>query len=48
MAGRKKHEYPLERLPETMHRGMPLLEIDAIVTLGPVIPEDVGTARKMG
>ena len=44
MAGRKKHEYPLERLPETMHRGMPLLEIDAIVTLG---PEDV-SARKMG
>ena len=31
-----------------MHRGMPLLEIDAIVALGPVIPEDVGTARKMG
>ena len=44
MAGRKKHEYPLERLPETMHRGMPLLKIDAIVALG---PEDV-TARKMG
>ena len=46
--GRKKHEYPLERLPETMYRGIPLLEIDAIVALGPVIPEDVTQARKNG
>ena len=45
MAGRKKHKYPLERLPETMYRGMPLLEIDAIVAPGPVIPEDVTQAR---
>ena len=44
--GRKKHEYPLERLSETMYRGIPLLEIDAIVALGPVIPEDVTQARK--
>ena len=36
------------RLPETMYRGIPLLEIDAIVALGPVIPEDVTQARKMG
>ena len=37
--------YPLERLPETMHCGMPLLEIDAIAALDPVILENA-TARK--
>ena len=35
-----------------MYRGIPLLEIDAIVALGPVlgpvIPEDVTQARKNG
>ena len=31
-----------------MYRGIPLLEIDAIVALGPVIPEDVTQARKIG
>ena len=46
--GRKKHEYPLERLPETMYLGIPLLEMDATVALGPVIPEDVTQARKNG
>ena len=45
MAGRKMHGYLLERLPEIMHRGMLLLEIDAIAALSPVIPEDV-TVRK--
>jgi len=47
MAGRKMHSFPLERLPEIMHHGILLLEIDAIAALGPVIPEDV-TARKRG
>ena len=29
-----------------MYLGIPLLEIDAIVALGPVIPEDVTQAKK--
>lgn len=38
--------YLLERQPETMRHGIPLLEID-VVALDPVTQENV-TARKLG
>ena len=47
--GRKKYEYPLERLPETMYRGIPLLEIDAIIALhGPYDTRICHSGKKNG